>query len=83
MDLIKIIHHALQILEGWLKWIYDMVRGEGSVKSLRRLVTCQNCDKNKRGICQECGCIIKAKVRVEYPENEDGISIDGCPLKKW
>ena len=38
---------------------------------------------NKRGICSECGCIIKAKVRVEYPLDEDGKAMGGCPLEKW
>jgi hypothetical protein len=83
MEIMKIIRHTLQILEGWTKWIYDMIRRDGSVKSLRRLVVCQKCEHNKKGICQECGCIIKAKVRVEYPEDERGISIGGCPEEKW
>ena len=83
MHLYKFVHHTMQIAEGWIKWIYDMVRRDGSTQSLRRLATCQKCEHNVHGICNECGCIIKAKVRVEYPLDDEGMAIGGCPLSKW
>ena len=60
-----------------------MVTRSGSPQSLKRLSICTGCEMNTHGICSECGCIIKAKVRVEYPLDEDGKTIGGCPLEKW
>ena len=83
MNIFKLIHHIIQIAEGYIKWLYDIITGEGSLLSIERLKLCSKCEHNKKGICNLCGCIIKAKVRVEYPLDEDDKSIDGCPEKKW
>ena len=83
MSIYKIILRAAQIVEGYVKWLYDCVTGSGSIYSLKRLVICRNCEHNKKGICNQCGCIIKAKVRVKYMLDDDGKSIEGCPEKKW
>lgn len=83
MNIFKLIHHIIQIAEGYIKWLYDIITGEGSLLSIERLKLCSECEHNKKGICNLCGCIIKAKVRVEYPLDEDDKSIDGCPEKKW
>ena len=83
MYLFKFIHHSIQILEGYLKWLYDIITGSGSEKSIERLKLCSECEHNSKGICSLCGCIIKAKVRVKYPLDENGKSVDGCPKKRW
>ena len=44
---------------------------------------CTKCEFYKSGICIKCGCILKAKTRVDFILDENGKSIGGCPLKKW
>jgi len=68
-----------QIIRGYSAWIYDIITGSGSPDSIKRLNICSKCEKNVHGICSECGCILKAKTRVKFPLDENGISIDGCP----
>lgn len=70
-------------MQGWFVLITNILFNKTSYKSKRRLVLCRNCQYNSNGICSLCGCVIKAKVRVDYIEDEDGISIDGCPKRKW
>jgi hypothetical protein len=40
----------------------------------KRKEICNNCEKNKIGICTKCGCVIKFKVKFEQNQ---------CPLGKW
>lgn len=40
----------------------------------KRLITCNDCDKNKHGVCQECGCFIGVKAKW---------ATEDCPLGKW
>ncbi len=81
--LVNIIENAVYIIQGYTRWIYDIITGKVKHKAKYRLTICNQCENNKNGICNICGCIIKAKVRVNYMEDENGISIDGCPNKKW
>lgn len=83
MHIPHIIRHAAYIIEGYAKWLYDVVTREGSRDSLRRLAVCEHCEHRRRGICSLCGCIIKAKVRVKYMLDDDGLSVEGCPERKW
>ena len=39
-----------------------------------RMSQCKNCDKFKDGKCEECGCIMKIKVK--FAEME-------CPIGRW
>jgi len=39
-----------------------------------RLGYCNFCENNKFGVCNKCGCIVKAKVR---------FSNQNCPIKLW
>ena len=39
-----------------------------------RYSVCQNCDSLLAGICKECGCIMKQKVK---------LGLASCPLEKW
>lgn len=79
----KVIEHVVQIAEGYVKWLYDVVTGTGSADSVRRLKICRECPHNRHGICSICGCILKAKVRVDYPLDDEGKSVDGCPERRW
>ena len=74
---------GIYIMEGYLKWIFDIIRRDASHRSIYRYKICKNCEHNVHGICEQCGCIIKAKVRVNFDIDKDGLSIDGCTEKKW
>jgi hypothetical protein len=50
-----------------------------------RLNICYSCSyitENKLQ-CSICGCILKAKTKVNYELDENKKSIDGCPKKYW
>lgn len=38
-----------------------------------RLDICNQCEENIKGICDKCGCVLKAKTK----------SNSKCPLNKW
>ena len=82
-NIVNFIKHAIFIIEGYSVWIWNIVTGKTRQKAIKRLEYCNICEHNENGICKLCGCIIKAKVRVDYPEDENGKSIEGCPEKKW
>lgn len=77
------IRSGVYVIEGYIKWFYDFIRNTISPTAHYREKICNACEHNVRGICSECGCIIKAKIRVDFDLDENGKSIDGCPLKKW
>ena len=77
------IKEFLYIIEGYSKWLYDKIFNKESEKAKRRYQICCNCEHKKHGICELCGCVLKAKVRVDFLEDENGITYDGCPEKKW
>lgn len=43
-------------------------------KQEQRRKTCDSCDKNKLGVCTECGCVLAFKSKFEKAS---------CPLGKW
>ena len=72
------------IAEGYWNWFYDWISGKASARVKERMHICKDCVyNNKYGICSLCGCIIKAKIRVDFPKDENNKSIGGCPIKKW
>lgn len=79
----EFIKHIFFIVSGYSVWLWNIISGKTKQKAKQRLLICKNCTHNKQGICDLCGCIIKAKVRVDFPEDINGKSIDGCPKKKW
>lgn len=81
--MINIFKKIYYILEGWLKYILSTIKFYRSGIAEKRLLICNNCKYRKGGFCERCGCYIKAKVNVNYYLNENGISIEGCPEKKW
>ena len=83
MHIFDFVRNAMYILEGYTKWLFDIISGHSSRRAKERHKICSECEFNKNGICFICGCIIKAKVRVDFDLDENGKSIDGCPEKKW
>lgn len=77
------LQNLIYIAEGYTKWFYDIITGHAAERAKKRIDICHACTHNKKGICEICGCILKAKVRVDYPLDNAGISIDGCPERKW
>ena len=79
----KIFKTIKYIIEGYFKYIRDFIKNTSTYKSKKRLNICNQCEFNNIGICKQCGCIIKIKVKVDFLEDENGITIDGCPERKW
>ena len=83
MSWFSYIKSGIDIVCGYAIWIFDIISGRKSRRTLMRLEICSECKHNRCGICMKCGCIIKAKVRVDFMLDEDGKSIEGCPERKW
>ena len=81
--LFELVRNGLYIIEGYSKWLFNIITGKTKEKAKKRLNICNICNHNKNGICDICGCVLKAKVRVDFDEDENGITIDGCPERKW
>ena len=81
--MINLFKHIFYIIAGYLVWIWNIISGKTKQQAKERIIICNCCAHNKDGICELCGCILKAKVRVDFPLDENGKSIDGCPKKKW
>lgn len=78
------IYKLYIILQGWFNLILSsMFIKRPSFKVRRRIILCKKCGFNRKGVCMICGCVLKAKVSVDYIEDSDGRAVDGCPLKKW
>ena len=77
------IKHIFYIIAGYSVWAWNIISGKTKYQAKERISICNCCVHNKDGICEICGCILKAKVRVDFPLDENGKSIDGCPEKKW
>ena len=75
--------HIFYIIAGYSVWIWNIISGKTKYQAKERLAICNCCKHNNKGICEICGCVLKAKVRVDFPLDENGKSIDGCPEKKW
>jgi hypothetical protein len=62
------------ILQGYFYWFISLF---GKLKNHKlyekRMNICKECDKNKEGVCEICGCVLKAKTK------SDSV----CPLEKW
>ena len=63
------------ILKGW----YFLIFNKNEKLARKRIIICNKCKSRKHinnvgDICNECGCIISAKARVED---------EHCELNKW
>jgi hypothetical protein len=65
-----IARQLYSILIGWKRYLFNEKEDISKV----RLLVCKWCDSNKNGVCSECGCVLKAKTRLED---------ENCPLGKW
>lgn len=81
--IINYLTQFFYIIEGYVKWGLDELTGKASARSVERLQICKTCESYRNGICKECGCIMQSKARVDFPIDEEGKSIGGCPLRKW
>lgn len=72
-----------EILEGWFKYILSVFKFYINSTAKKREEICKDCEFCSHNICKKCGCFIKAKTKVNYFLDENGISIGGCPVKKW
>lgn len=72
-----------QIFQGWFRWGEDTLTKHFNPVAYERHQVCKDCMYNVLGICSLCGCIIKAKTRVDFPLDVEGKSIGGCPVRKW
>lgn len=62
------------IIQGYFYWFISKFKELKNHKLyLQRLEICEKCNKNKNGICEKCGCVVKAKTK----------SDSQCPLNKW
>lgn len=63
------------IWQGWTNLILDFISDVKYKKYFdARYEICKTCDHNKHGICDICGCVLKAKTMSEDSE---------CPDEKW
>ena len=54
----------------------------------KRYNICKQCEHNNHSLinrCKLCGCFIRSKTMVDYPLDDDDLSIGGCPHEetKW
>ena len=82
MKLKKVFSVISYIIEGYITWIRDLVTGMTKQIYKDRMDICNSCEHNVHGICELCGCVLKAKVRVDFMLDEEDKSIDGCPKRK-
>lgn len=83
MFVVELMQNFIYIVQGYSIWLYNKITGKSSEIAKKRLDICNKCEHNKNGVCDICGCILKAKVRAIYPIDDFGISIEGCPERKW
>ena len=57
----NIVRNRKKILEGVSNYIKKDVNVEAIAQ--KRLLLCENCQKNDNGTCSICGCILKLKTR--------------------
>ncbi len=62
------------IWKGWKNWLFPTKDPLERKVYDDRMATCLGCDFYKRGVCAECGCVLKAKTKVLS---------EMCPENKW
>ena len=63
------------IYQGWKNFILDLISDIKYKKQFdARYEICKLCKHNTYGICELCGCVLKAKTKAEDAE---------CPEGKW
>ena len=63
------------IWQGWRNYVLDIISDiKYKMYFDERYEICKMCWHNSKGICQKCGCVIKAKTMAEDAE---------CPIGLW
>ena len=77
------------IIKGYLFWfkyyLNKSYREKRKVEAQKRIQICENCEffwKFARN-CMICGCFMDVKTKMPFELDENGLSIEGCPEKKW
>lgn len=83
-----IIEQLYIIASGFINWFLSLfINIENKKLYELRYNICKECEfKSDNGTkCTLCGCILKAKTKVNYPIDKNNKSIGGCPLNppKW
>ena len=77
------------IINGYFHWFlyYICISYRRKIKqeANRRMRICNKCEHYNKmlGICEVCGCFMNVKTKMIFPLDEEGISIDGCWVRKW
>ena len=76
------------IIYGFFNWFLSIFINIKNKKLYEeRYNICMNCENktNDNVFCSICGCVLKAKTKVNYPVDKNNKSIGGCPLNppKW
>jgi translation initiation factor IF-2 len=78
-----------QIIKGYYQWFKFQLNKEYREKmekeAERRIKICESCElfyKPARN-CMICGCFCDIKTKGDYDYDDEHISIDGCPERKW
>ena len=77
--MIQFFEHIFYIFEGYSKLFWHLITHKNSYMVKKRRLICSRCPYKKHWRCSLCGCIIPAKIEVDYPITNDGLSIGGCP----
>ena len=80
---ISFLENLVYMFQGYAILLYDLLSGHRNKRANMRMRICKDCEFYSKGICKECGCILKAKTRCMFPLDSEGKSIGGCPEHKW
>ena len=78
-----------QIIKGYILWFWyymnSTYRNKRKADYEKRIKICENCEffyKPARN-CMICGCFMDVKAKMPFDVDSNGISINGCLMKKW
>jgi hypothetical protein len=78
-----------EIFKAYILWVwyylYKPYREQRKVEAQKRIKICEECKyfwKPARN-CIICGCFCDVKVKYPYKLDKTGISVNGCPERKW
>ena len=66
-------------------YLYKPYRDKRKADAKKRIQICEDCEYfwiHARN-CMLCGCFVDIKTKMEFDLDDEGISIDGCPERKW
>ena len=75
-----------KILGGFLNLIlqkFGLLSRKKRAENRKRSDICSKCSFNDKSFCSICGCYIPAKTKAYYDLDDEGKSIDGCPMRYW